>query len=182
MGKRMKQEMKSWGHSDIRHILLLGALWLLFAASAAMAATSATVTIKGKVSATCSVSMPAIIAFDDMKTSDFDGKQSGEVLNQYRRPLNIEAKCDGGAAYKLKFKASDNTTYGNCVDPEPGGRVTFCVDDQDGKRVAFDKKNQAEREYDKSATHSFSVVPAKGRNPTIPGTYTGSVTVNIEPK
>ncbi|MGK0688686.1 fimbrial protein [Serratia marcescens] len=182
MKQEMKQEMKARRQQGIRRIVLLGALGQLFAASATLAATSATVTITGKVISECRVEMPSTINMPDIPFSALDKRIPGLVLAEYRTTLKITGSCTGGAKFKYTLTPNDWTYVNGCIDPAGAGKdvLYICVYDPGGSRLDFTNSRTPTITNLNNGDVELPIYASVGKAPKA-GAYSASLTVKIDP-
>lgn len=137
--------------------------------------SSALITIKATVSASCTLEAPSVVTLDDIPFSALTDKNIGDNLPDYSTTFELKSKCIGTNKYTYNFTPTGVTTT-TCLGSDTGA-LRFCLK-VNGQELDFNKGTNSVTGNNDITT--VTVTPQVG-NSVAAGVVTGSVTVTIEP-
>lgn len=171
----MKQFVRMTSGYTLSALLLASGGALLMSLTAARAASTE---IKGQITASCSLTVPATVDLGTMNRLDIEeGPETGVAL--YAMKFDLTPVCDGTQKYRLNVKAEQATSAG-CADSDSGA-MAFCLYHDDKQISLSDPQGGNVEATTAGGRETLRVMPARGSKPTTTGKHSASVTATISP-
>lgn len=141
---------------------------------------SALVKIKATVLAGCSLDAPDTVSLNDIPSSAFNGKLTGEDLTAYSKTFNLTATCSGTDKYKYTFQIKEADA--SCIKTD-ADFMRYCLKFNDDYLDLSSTTATLERDNTKDGNvTTITVVPQVASTSSNPvGDVNGQITVTIEP-
>lgn len=141
---------------------------------------SALVKIKTTVVAGCLLEAPEMVTLDDIPSSAFKGKLTGDNLTTYSKTFNLTAACSGTDKYKYTFKA--NAADGSCIKTNADFMLYCLKIDNDYLDLSSTTASLERNNSLNGNVTVITVVPQVASTSSTPvGEVNGQITVTIEP-
>ncbi|MBF4154932.1 hypothetical protein ISU93_19885 [Enterobacter hormaechei] len=136
--------------------------------------SSALITIKATVNASCTLEAPSVVTLPDIPFSVLADKSQGESLPDYATTFELKSKCIGTKNYTYKFTPASPQTI-KCLESTPKV-LRFCLK-ANGQELDFQNNPHITGSDDITIV---TVTPYVGIT-KVAGLVTSELTVTIEP-
>ncbi len=141
---------------------------------------NAIVKIKATVVAGCTFDSPNTVTLDNIPSSEFNNKLTGDYLDNYAKDFNLVATCSGTDKYKYTFKI--NEADDSCIKTD-ADFMRYClrIDDQ-YLDLSSTSSSITRNSTQDGKTTTIMVVPQVASTEIMPvGDVNGQITITIEP-